>query len=152
MNHLNNVSSDFVPKYVVRFSRRHFHNLWSFLPGYYCPTGQNMSSPFPCQPGYFCVRGSFTMEACPSGTYQDESAKGACKECLAGKVNVIVFHLFLTHSTPDLSWRHHLQTFSNWLNPRLEQTTSSADIFEQIEPQTWADDIISRHDPHLQLP
>lgn len=52
--------------------------------GFYCPAGQNSSTPFACEPGHYCREGSFNMTICPSGTYQDESGQGSCKECVAG--------------------------------------------------------------------
>jgi hypothetical protein len=55
-----------------------------FLSGYYCPTGQSISTPFPCAAGYYCPEGSHAQIHCPSGTYQDQTAQGLCKECVAG--------------------------------------------------------------------
>ena len=52
--------------------------------GYYCPTGQSSPNPFECEPGYYCERGSHNMTYCPAGTYQDETAQGACKQCNEG--------------------------------------------------------------------
>ena len=52
--------------------------------GYYCPPGQNNSSPFPCDPGYYCPEGSFDMTLCEAGTYQEASARGTCHPCNAG--------------------------------------------------------------------
>ena len=41
--------------------------------GYFCPPGQNSSSPaqFTCTPGHHCPEGSAEEVACESGTYQD---------------------------------------------------------------------------------
>ena len=45
--------------------------------GYYCPGGQNTSSPlmYVCSPGHYCPEGSATEQACPPGLYQDEFGK-----------------------------------------------------------------------------
>ena len=45
--------------------------------GYYCPEGQNVSSPaaYICTPGHYCPIGSPALTSCPSGTYQDEYGK-----------------------------------------------------------------------------
>ena len=59
-------------------------NILSGFLGYFCPPGQSMPNPFSCEPGYFCQVGSHNMTFCASGTYQDESTQGACKECNAG--------------------------------------------------------------------
>ena len=42
--------------------------------GYYCPAGQNTSTPqqYSCTPGHYCEQGSTDQMACASGTYQDE--------------------------------------------------------------------------------
>ena len=41
--------------------------------GYYCPEGQNVSSPdaYTCTPGHYCPTGSPNLVACEPGTYQD---------------------------------------------------------------------------------
>ena len=41
--------------------------------GYYCPEGQNVSSPdaYICTPGHYCPTGSANLVACDPGTYQD---------------------------------------------------------------------------------
>ena len=41
--------------------------------GYYCPEGQNVSSPdaFICTPGHYCPTGSPALVACEPGSYQD---------------------------------------------------------------------------------
>ena len=41
--------------------------------GYYCPEGQNVSTPdaFICTPGHYCPTGSANLVACDPGTYQD---------------------------------------------------------------------------------
>ena len=43
-------------------------------PGYYCPEGQNVSSPVPyvCTPGHHCPTGSPAEVPCSPGNYQDE--------------------------------------------------------------------------------
>ena len=42
--------------------------------GYYCPEGQNVSSPaaYQCTPGHYCPAGSPDQVPCEPGTYQDE--------------------------------------------------------------------------------
>ena len=42
--------------------------------GYYCPGGQNSSSPadYVCSPGHNCPVGSPDEKPCQPGTYQDE--------------------------------------------------------------------------------
>ena len=42
--------------------------------GYYCPGGQNVSSPsaYTCTPGHYCPSGSPAQLTCAAGTYQDE--------------------------------------------------------------------------------
>ena len=56
-----------------------------FFVGYYCPPGQNISNALHCEEGYKCPMGSPTMVPCESGAYQNEIAKGECKECVAGQ-------------------------------------------------------------------
>ena len=64
---------------------RYINLVFLFIfPGYFCTSGQNMSNPFPCEPGYYCEQGSTGMTKCPSGQYQDESAQSQCKPCPAG--------------------------------------------------------------------
>ena len=52
--------------------------------GYYCPMGQSIAAPFMCRSGYYCPEGSHEEIHCPSGTYQDETGQGQCKECPSG--------------------------------------------------------------------
>ena len=54
--------------------------------GYYCPGGENTSSPesTQCRPGYQCPRGSADQQRCPSGMYQDQPRQATCKTCLPG--------------------------------------------------------------------
>ena len=42
--------------------------------GFYCPRGQNVSSPpdFICTPGHYCPRGSPDQIDCEAGTFQDQ--------------------------------------------------------------------------------
>jgi hypothetical protein len=42
--------------------------------GYYCPEGQNVSTPasYICTPGHYCPVGSPVQISCLSGTYQDQ--------------------------------------------------------------------------------
>ena len=43
------------------------------LEGYYCPGGQNTSSPdeFYCKEGFKCAEGSSDQQPCEDGTYQN---------------------------------------------------------------------------------
>ena len=52
--------------------------------GYFCPPGQNSSTPieFKCEAGMFCTKGA--MHPCPSGMYQDEVGQSDCKLCPSG--------------------------------------------------------------------
>ncbi|PIK35709.1 hypothetical protein BSL78_27465 [Apostichopus japonicus] len=54
--------------------------------GYYCPLGQNVSSPpsYRCPVGHFCEEGSFAPTRCENGTYQDVEGESSCKECPQG--------------------------------------------------------------------
>ncbi|CAG2223568.1 unnamed protein product [Mytilus edulis] len=54
--------------------------------GYYCPTGQSIQNPPAtiCPAGHYCPEGSHAEIDCPSGTYQDQTGQGLCKECVAG--------------------------------------------------------------------
>ena len=54
--------------------------------GYYCISGQDTPTPdmYNCSQGHYCPEGSHEELRCPSGTYQDETAQGACKPCPAG--------------------------------------------------------------------
>ena len=54
--------------------------------GYYCPPGQNMSTPqeYQCSPGHYCEEGATVEVRCPSGFYQDEVEQDTCKLCPAG--------------------------------------------------------------------
>ncbi|PIK41162.1 hypothetical protein BSL78_21986 [Apostichopus japonicus] len=54
--------------------------------GYYCPLGQNVSSPpsYRCPVGHFCEEGSFAPTRCENGTYQDVEGRSSCKECPQG--------------------------------------------------------------------
>ena len=50
-------------------------------PGYYCPIGQNVSSPidYICTPGHYCPPGSPEQVSCESGTFQDQFGRvGFC--------------------------------------------------------------------------
>ena len=62
-----------------------------FFLGYYCPPGQNISNALHCEEGYMCPLGSPVLVPCESGTYQNEIAQAECKECVAGKCNVLFF-------------------------------------------------------------
>ena len=55
--------------------------------GYYCPEGQNVSTPnaFVCPLGHFCPSNSSLPLDCPSGAYQDEFGRWQCKACPPGK-------------------------------------------------------------------
>ena len=55
-------------------------------PGYFCPEGQNSStpSPFMCPIGYLCPRGSSQPVGCEPGYYQDETSQESCKVCPQG--------------------------------------------------------------------
>ncbi|CAC5381825.1 unnamed protein product [Mytilus coruscus] len=54
--------------------------------GFYCPTGMNISTPgeYTCPQGHYCPEGSHLPVRCDSGTYQDETEQGTCKECPTG--------------------------------------------------------------------
>ena len=55
--------------------------------GYYCPEGQNVSSPaaFVCTPGHYCPGGSATELSCVPGSYQDEFGQvRRCSVCEEG--------------------------------------------------------------------
>lgn len=54
--------------------------------GYYCPPGQQTSSPFQyeCPPGYYCPVGSPAPELCEGGSYQSNSGQGQCLDCPSG--------------------------------------------------------------------
>ena len=54
--------------------------------GYYCPEGQNVSSPseFPCPSGHFCPTGSRKPLVCNSGTFQANTGRSYCDVCPAG--------------------------------------------------------------------
>ena len=55
--------------------------------GYYCPAGQNVSSPvdYQCPHGYFCPNNSSSPLGCPSGTYQSKMSRSSCDACPAGR-------------------------------------------------------------------
>lgn len=57
------------------------------VSGYYCPTGQSIQNPPAtiCPAGHYCPEGSHAEIDCPSGTYQDQTGQGLCKECVAGR-------------------------------------------------------------------
>lgn len=74
----------------------------SFLStGYYCPTGQSSSSPFPCGEGYYCEEGSANETACVSGTYQDDTGQSSCKLCNGGTK---MTDFFLTQGNVMVTW------------------------------------------------
>ena len=54
--------------------------------GYYCPSGQNISTPqeYVCPLGHFCEEGATVAVRCPSGFYQDEIGQDTCKPCPTG--------------------------------------------------------------------
>ncbi|KAJ8368244.1 hypothetical protein SKAU_G00082720 [Synaphobranchus kaupii] len=54
--------------------------------GYYCPLGQNSSSPasYTCSPGHRCLPGSAIQSPCAPGTYQDQPGQADCAPCPAG--------------------------------------------------------------------
>ena len=61
--------------------------IYTVILGYYCPIGQSIQNPpsYTCSAGHYCVQGSINETDCPSGTYQDQTGQGSCKECVAGK-------------------------------------------------------------------
>ena len=59
-------------------------NTLFYFTGYYCPIGQSIMNPFPCEAGYYCEDGSPDQVECPSGTYQDETTQSSCKVCNEG--------------------------------------------------------------------
>ena len=64
--------------------------------GFYCPTGQNTSSPedFICPLGHFCPAGSPRPISCPSGMFQDVVGQSDCKVCPAGYYCDALFAFF----------------------------------------------------------
>ena len=62
--------------------------------GYYCPGGQNVSTPaaYPCTIGHYCPNGSVEPIPCANGTYMNHTLGEACYECPAGwYVHVALF-------------------------------------------------------------
>jgi hypothetical protein len=53
--------------------------------GYYCPAGTDVKFPTTfCVAGERCPQGSFAVDTCPQGTYQNAPRQGICRECPAG--------------------------------------------------------------------
>lgn len=79
--------------------------------GYYCPGGQNTSTPveYQCTPGHYCPIGSDAEVSCPSGEYQDEFTQVSFFYCLL--LNIERVHNLLTTSTSFVGQRTHTLQF-----------------------------------------
>lgn len=73
-------------KFYSSLCKREMYSYFMNVSGYYCPTGQSIQNPPAtiCPAGHYCPEGSHAEIDCPSGTYQDQTGQGLCKECVAG--------------------------------------------------------------------
>ena len=74
-----------LPGYVCN-SEATVYPTYQCSPGYYCPEGQNVSTPtmYMCPIGYSCPTGSSQPVGCESGFYQDEVGQENCNVCPEG--------------------------------------------------------------------
>ena len=55
--------------------------------GYYCPGGNKVSKPPTyCDKHHKCPEGSANQTVCDPGFFQDQTKRGFCNPCLAGKI------------------------------------------------------------------
>ena len=67
--------------------------------GYYCPEGQNTSTPtdYPCTVGHYCPEASVEPLPCANGTFMNHTHGDTCYTCPAGWYVILYYPKVLKH-------------------------------------------------------